>query len=107
MTDKILNQIQAALLYTSIDSGRKVVTTNGTAVALAVSTPCKEVIITAEVDNTQEVTFGGTTVVGAVLTRIGTPLEPGVSKTIRIDNLSKIWIDSVVNGEGVTYTYLV
>lgn len=106
MTDKILNQIQAALLYTSISGGRKIVTTNGTAVVLAASTACKEVTITAESNNTEEVTYGGTNVVGALLTRVGTPLEPGASQTIRIDNLSKIWIDSIVNGEGVTYTYL-
>ena len=107
MTSKILNAIKNSLVYSSVGSGRKVVTTNGTAVALASSTVCKKVIVTAEVNNTEEVTVGGSAVIGALLTRVGIPLEPGASEIFEIDNLSKLYIDSIVNGEGVTYIYFV
>ena len=91
---------------TSFTSGRAVVTTAGTAVPLAgVSTPITQVIVTAEIDNTNTVVIGGSGVVAALLTREGTPLEAGDSVTIDIDDLNKIYIDSLVSGEGVTFNY--
>lgn len=91
---------------TTITSGRKVVTTAGTSVKLiAVVTAIKEVVVTAETDNTSTIVVGGSTVVAAIATRQGTPLEAGDSITINIDDLSKVYIDSLVNGEGVTFTY--
>ena len=89
---------------TSISDDRKVVTTAGTRVALATSFACKEVIITAETDNTGIVVVGAAgTVVAAIATRRGVPLAAGDSLTLQIDNLADIGLDSTVSGDGVTF----
>lgn len=90
---------------TSIADGRKVVTTAGTRVTLAASTACKQVIITAETDNTGLVVVGGSTVVAALATRQGVPLYAGDSITLEIDNLADVYLDSTVSSDGVTYAY--
>lgn len=95
----------------SIVSGRKVVTTAGTAVQLsATSVAIRGVVITAETDNTNPVTVGGSDVVGALATRKGVPLAAGASIALNanddgVDELSDIWIDAVTSTEGVTYLY--
>jgi hypothetical protein len=96
----------AKLTPTGVADGRKTVTAAGTAEALATSTSCKLVIITAETDNTDYVVVGGSTVVAALATRRGVPLAPGDSVPIQTDNLADIYLDAVVSGEGVTYLYL-
>lgn len=91
---------------TAVNDGRKVVTTAGTRVALASSTSCKWVTITAETDNTGLIVVGSaSTVVATLATRQGTPLYPGDSITIITDNLADIGLDSTVSGDGVTFTY--
>ena len=93
---------------TEIHDGRKVVTTAGTRVCLVnASTPCLCAVITGETDNTNPVTIGSATVVGALLTRQGIPLSAGQALVLEIDDLSKIYLDSITNGEGVTFIYLV
>lgn len=91
----------------TIGDGLKLVTTAATREALVASTtPCKSVVITAKQTNTGTVVVGGATVVAASgATRRGTPLNPGDSVSINIDDLAKIYLDVTVNGEGVTYTY--
>lgn len=90
-----------------IGCGRKVVTAAGTREPLVdVSTPCICAIITGETDNTNIVTAGDATVIGALLTRTGTPLSASQTLVLDIDNLNKIYLDCITNGEGVTYTYL-
>jgi len=92
---------------TGISDGRKEVATAGTRVALvASSTPAKIVIITAETDNTGYIVVGGATVVAALATRQGTPLNAGDSITLEIDNLADVYLDATVNTEGVTFVYL-
>jgi len=91
---------------TGIADGRQTVTTAGTRVALASSTTCKKVHIQALGDNTDAVVVGGSTVVAAAGTRRGIALLPFNSLTLECDNLADIYLDSVVNGEGVSYTYL-
>lgn len=89
---------------TTVTDGRKVVTTAGTRVALASSTACKEVVITAETDNTGFVVVGAAaTVIAALATRTGIPLYAGDSVTIQTDNLADIGLDSAVSGDGVTF----
>lgn len=90
---------------TGIADGRTVVTTAGTRVVLAASTPCKKVDIQAETDNTGVIVVGGTTVVAALATRRGICLQPGDTYSLEIDNLNDVNLDSTVNGDGVTYTY--
>jgi hypothetical protein len=91
----------------SVGDGRKTVTTGGTAEALASSTSIKSVVITAETDNTGVIVVGGSTVVAALGTRRGTPLSAGESLSLEIDNLADVYLDTTVNGDGVTYTYVV
>lgn len=90
---------------TTIADGRTTVTTAGTRVALASSTACKNVAITAITSNTGIVVVGGSTVVAALASRRGTPLYAGDTICFDIDNLADVFIDSTVNGEGVTFTY--
>ena len=93
-------------LYVSITSGRKTVGTAGTRETLvASSTRARRVEITAETDNTGVVVVGGSTVVAAQASRVGTPLNPGDTMTIEIDDLQKIYLDSTVSGDGVTYNF--
>ncbi len=88
----------------TITDGRKIVTTAGTRVALASSTACKEVVITAETDNTGVVAVGAAaTVIAALATRTGVPLNAGDSVVLQIDNLADVGLDSTVSGDGVTF----
>ena len=89
-----------------IGNGRKVVTTAGTAVVLASATPCTSVAITAETDNTGFVVVGASDVIASLATRKGVPLEAGDSITLEVSDLSLVYIDATVSGDGVTYTYL-
>ena len=89
---------------TTVTDGRKVVTTAGTRVALASSTACKEVVITAETDNTGIVAVGAAgTVIASLATRTGIPLNAGDSIVLQIDNLADVGLDSTVSGDGVTF----
>lgn len=88
----------------TLGEGRKVVSSAGTAEALGASTVIKEVLLTAELNNTGIMCVGGSGVIAAEATREGTPLDPGESMRIVTNNLANIYIDSTVNGDGVTYT---
>lgn len=90
----------------AIGVGRKVVTTAGTRVQLStVAVKCRSVSITAETDNTGVMTVGGSTVIAALATREGIPLAAGATTTLDINNLSVIYLDTTVSGDGVTYAY--
>jgi len=90
---------------TGIADGRKVVTTAGTAVALAASTSVQYVVVTAETDNTGVIVVGGSTVVATLATRRGKPLNAGESFGFPVDNLADVYIDSTVDTDGVTFVY--
>ena len=90
---------------TGTADGRKVISSAGTAEALATSTAAKWVIVSAETDNTNPVTVGGATVVGALATRRGTPLFPGDSVSYLIDDLDEVFVDVITSGEGVTFAF--
>lgn len=82
-------------------------TTAGTRVALASSsTPARQVFITALSGNTGTVCVGGSTVVASLSTRTGVPLDAGDSVALDIADLSSVYVDSTVNGEGVSFMYL-
>lgn len=92
---------------TSVGVGRQTVTTGGTAVQLtSTSTPVLQVDVTAETDNTGVITVGGSTVVAALATRKGTPLSAGATWTGYVVDLKDIYIDTTVNTDGVTFTYV-
>lgn len=85
--------------------GRKVTASAGTAVAIASSTACKWVVCEALLSNTQAVAVGTSTVVAASGTSRGALLQPGASVTLPVNNLSSVYVDSRVTGEGVAFIY--
>lgn len=89
----------------SLDDGVTNVTTAGTPVALASSTPVKWVVVQAREDNTSKIAIGGADVDATITTGTGVLLSSEDSICIEVDNLADVYIDSRVNGEGVTYTY--
>jgi hypothetical protein len=92
--------------YSSIADGRKATTTAGTAVALLSSaTPCRLVRVKAFTDNSDMVAVGASTVLAAAGSARGLMLAPGEEVEIRIDDVSKLYVDSRVNAEGVGYVY--
>lgn len=87
--------------------GRATVASAGTANRVTTtSTDITEVILTAETDNTGIIAVGGAGVIAALATRTGTPLLAGESIVLAEDNLTNIWIDSTVTGDGVTYQWV-
>ena len=90
---------------TGIGHGVATVTTAGTDVAIAGSTACKKVVIQAQTDNTNIIAVGGSGVDATIATGTGVVLYPGDVFEFDIDNLADVFIDSLVNGEGVRYTY--
>lgn len=93
--------------FGTIVDGQKVVTTAATAVALGISTAIKRIYVQAETDNTGIIVIGSSTVVASLSTRRGIALNAGDSIVIEIDDLADLYIDSSVNGDGVTFTYFV
>lgn len=94
----------------TLNTGQRNVTTAGTAVALvASSTPCIEVLIQAKRTNTGRIYIGGSGVLnndtnGVVLQPVADPGQP-LSIQLSAQNLNQIYINSTVNGDGVTYIY--
>ena len=91
----------------SFDDGRTVVAAAGTRVQLTTaSTPCSWVTVVALTGNTGQVNVGDIGVVAAAgATERGVPLLAGDSVTLPVRDASSLWLDSRVNGEGVTYLY--
>jgi hypothetical protein len=84
--------------------GVKNVTTAGTQVQLsATEAPVQGVIIQSYEDNTGNIAVGGSDVTEAKATRVGVILQPGGEITLAVRDLNVVWIDSAVNGEGVSY----
>ena len=91
--------INSQPIPSTVYNGQKTVTTAGTAEALASSTAVKSVVIKALYSNTGKVYVGDSSVGSGN----GFELEPGDAVGIEIDDLSKIYIDVEVSGEGVSY----
>lgn len=92
----------------TLGGGRKTVTAAGTAVALASSNAdVISVAITAESDNTGLIAVGDSSVDATVGAQTnGILLTAGQTATFDVSDLTRIYIDSTVNGDGVTYVYL-
>lgn len=94
-------------ISTAGGQGSKAVTTAATPLALAASTACTQIIITARIGNTKQIAYGFSNAVRATAgSEIGAQLQPGDSVSLKVNNLSSIFIDAQVNGEGVSYTYM-
>jgi hypothetical protein len=83
----------------SIINGQKDVAAAGTAEALGGPTAIVSVTIKALGDNTGNIYVGDSSVDSSN----GFILEPGDSVSLDIDDLSDVYIDAQVNGEGVSY----
>jgi len=90
---------------TLIGDGSASIASAGTSQALP-SISCNEVTIEAKETNTGVITIGSSTVVAAIANRRGIALWPSDSVTFEIDNLSKLYIDSTVTGDSITYAYV-
>lgn len=102
------NTIGAVVPGAVVSSGanQKAVTTAGTSVILATTTPAREVIIKALKANTGKIYVKPGGIAGANYSSNGFELSAGDSVTVQlISNLTDIAIDSSVNGEGVSYIY--
>lgn len=77
------------------------VTTAGTRVQLT-GAACKKIIITAKAANTGTIWVGGSTIAA----NRGIPLVALQNITLEVSNVNVVYIDSTVNGEGITYAYL-
>ena len=87
-----------------IVSGRKVVTTAGTRVRLSeTSINCKKIEFSANDNGDAVVVLGGENVIAAEETRQGMPLFSGDVRTIYIDNVNKVWLDSTEDNKGGTF----
>jgi len=95
-------------IHANITSGRKAVTTAGARErVVAVSTPCKEVWLAADTGNTDVVVIGGADVVAAGGSQKGVVLFAGNPPIkMYIDNVYKLYIDAVSNGDAVIFNYL-
>ena len=92
--------------HDTIGDGRKVVAAAATAEVLAASTAVRQVVITAETDNTGYVVVGASTVVASLATRRGTPLAAGDTIVLNVTNLALVYLDVTVSGDGVTYSWV-
>jgi hypothetical protein len=93
---------------TSFVTGRKTVTTHNTPVQItATPTSVKYVTIQALPGNVGSISVGHSDAVRASpeASMNGIMLEAGDAYPVDIDDLSKVWIDASVDGEGVTYMY--
>lgn len=90
----------------SVGNGRKVVAAAGTAETIeSTAHEVREVIITAETNNTGVVAVGGSAVVASLTTRQGIPLFAGDSLSLFGVDLDKVYLDVTVSGDGITYLF--
>lgn len=92
--------INAIAVPTAIYNGKKTVTTAATRVALATTQTIQSgVWIKALAANTGVIYVGNS----SVASTNGLALAAGDLIFLRVDNLATVYLDSSVNGEGVTY----
>lgn len=90
------------LPYTILGNGKQTVMASGTRVQLASSTATTTITVRALSTNTGLIYVGNSSVASAN----GFQLSADDAISIDLNNLNKVYIDSSVNGEGVTYIYL-
>lgn len=97
---------QPTVTASALANARVTVTTAGTRVALNGSAlVVRRVVLMAFLTNTGVVVPGGSSVVAASASRNGVALNAGDTITLYNVDLNAVYIDSTVNGEGVTVTY--
>lgn len=74
----------------------------------ATSIRCSAVVVTARPGNTGTIAYGQTNAVRATAgSEVGSTLAAGQSVTYPIFDAMELWIDTEINGEGVSYTTVV
>jgi len=84
---------------TTIYNGQKNVTTAGTRAVLGTSQAILSITITAKLTNTGNIYVGNSSVTSSN----GAILSAGDSLSLDTNDISNVYIDSDVNGEGVSY----
>ena len=87
----------------TLGNGQKTVASAGTAEALAASTTCVSITMKALLTNTGSVYVGDSSVDSSN----GFILAAGDALALDISDLATIYLDADVNGEGVSFIYLV
>lgn len=105
--DSAGNQVNPGGSSTGAVSGRKTVSSAGTAERLVASTTdCKYIIVNAGLGNTNPVVVGGSGVVALEGSQEGIILIPGNNPVrIDIDDVTEVWVDSQTSGDAVAFTY--
>lgn len=98
----ILNGVNI-LPYTILGNGVTTVSSAGTSVQLSSNTPTASITIRALSTNTGLIYVGTATVSSAN----GFQLLADETLSLDLNNLSKVYIDAAVNGDGVSYIYIV
>lgn len=86
-------------------SGRKVGTVGDPVQVTATSTPCGMVHIQAFPGNSGNVAIGDEDINAASGSERGKILAPGEHYDYPIDNLSKVYLDILTTGDGISYLY--
>lgn len=89
---------------TAIGDGTTTVTTAGIAVQLP-TVSCKKIFVQAHESNTGAIVVGSSTVVAASVGRRGIEIFPTQVYPFDISNLNQLWVDSLNNGDKITYVY--
>lgn len=85
--------------------GQETVTTSGTEVQLvASSTPCSSIVIKALSTNTGSIAIGSNS---SVTVSNGFLLVANESVSLDLDNVQDVYIDTTVNGEGVSWIAII
>ena len=87
--------------FTSIGEGSQNVAVSGTREQLP-NTACNKAIVVAKGANTGTIWVGG----ASVAVNRGVPLVALQSEIFEVTNLNLLYIDSTVDGEGITFAYL-
>jgi len=101
VSDHLLVAIATPFIPTSVQGGQLNVVTAGTRVNLP-SQACKAVSIAANPTNAGYIYLGDVTVDSTH----GRTLSAGATIDLAINDLSRLYIDSSVNGEGISYLWV-
>lgn len=106
-TDRLKEILAEVIAHGTNGSGRLAVTTAATAEALTTTTACRKVWISCLSDNTSSlVVVGDSAVVALEASRQGiTIFKNNTFGPFYIDDLSKMFVDVLTNGDGVSYYY--
>jgi hypothetical protein len=99
--------VRVDLAGSAVFSVRKTIATAGTPAQLTTSSsPCKSVYVVALPTNTARVAIGGSAVDAADVTFNGIPLDPMQGVSIDVSDTNLVYLDVLVDGNGVSMTLL-